>query len=115
ISQGKKIRQAYNRGNIERLQAERDKLPNVKDIFASSNHVFLAYKHYDPKTDTTDTWLAAFTLEGTFIKEFPLPEKPGIHFAFDKTNDILYSLADKGTGNDKFYLLKYELAGLFDR
>jgi len=45
-------------------------------------------------------------LDGEFIKEVPIPGNPGSKMCIDQDGGILYSLADKSSGN---FILEYKI------
>lgn len=93
-------------GDRKKFQSEMDRKSYIRNLFANQKFVIVVLEG----PGKSNLWLQFYSLDGDLLKEEPLPGQPGPGWvmAFDKDNDILYSLSLKE--NNDAYFLKYKIS-----
>lgn len=101
---GKMLEKKRNQ-DFKSLHDEKKKMSYIRGIFATNDHVFVTYQrsvslkpHYR---------LQAYTVDGQFLKDVPIPGKPDFKMWLDKERYILYSFTNK-SGQD-FSISKFKI------
>jgi hypothetical protein len=90
---------------------ERSKMSYIKGIFTSHKYVLVIYEARDSSHNDLGYMMQFYTIDGNFIKEIIMPQKPGFAMCYDKKKNILYSITSVPEGDDdeSHYILKYTI------
>ena len=104
IEAEKRLGELYKAGEFAEARQLIKERTYVKDIFATTNYVYLIYQ----PANTYSLRLMAYTPEGQFVADVEIPGNPGMPMCLDKTTGELYSVKKEGD-NTKFAVLKYKI------
>jgi hypothetical protein len=105
-----KLVDSLRKRDIKMHESERMKMSYVKNIFTSSKYVLVIYEGPLNKDKKSNLWIQFYTLDGNFIRDVPIPGKPGSRMWFDKQRHILYFLSDgSDTSGVHYFIYKHEI------
>ncbi|UCH95258.1 MAG: hypothetical protein JSV88_00045 [Candidatus Aminicenantes bacterium] len=108
---GSRLSDSYKKRKVETTWKKRKKMTYVRNIFATSRHVFLVYEMgKNNKSNTSKFRMQTYTLEGDFLGDVLFPGNPGRQMWFDKEKYELYAFSEQpGNDNGEFSILKYKI------
>lgn len=102
----KELVKARRNREYNKTSAERRKMSFVRDIFATSQFIFVVYDG----PGQGNFRMQAYTPEGKFLADVKIPNNhPYREMWFDKQSHTLYSLSRTGINNNKPQILIYKL------
>lgn len=107
---GSRLSEPYIKGDFKTTWELQKSYSYVRNIFATSNHVFVVYETGE-KNENNSPRMQIYTIKGDFIKDRLIPGNPGRLMSFDKSSDELYVFTDGiGNANGEVTILKYKIS-----
>jgi hypothetical protein len=107
--EGFRLSEPYIKGEFQATWKLQETFSYVRNIFATSNNVFVVYETGKKNESDVSTFrMQIYTINGNFIKDILIPNNPGRQMSFDKASNELYAIT-KSTGNGDLAILKYKI------
>ena len=90
---------------------ERSKMSYVRGVFTNHKSILVIYEARDSNYNDLGYMMQFYTLDGHFVKETRMPQKPGFAMCYDKSKNVLYSVTSvpEGDFDESHYILKYTI------